>query len=92
MTGKGDRTVAPRIMYVLEENKGVGMRFSEIFRALAKHGWLHNQNPISSNLKFLIEQGKVAKVESQYAIIKAREDGTKFVIVKNPVEKVIELE
>ena len=91
MPKKDERTVAPRIMYVLEENNGVGMRFSEIFKALAKHNWFHSQYPISDNLKFLIEQGKVAKVGNQYSIIKTRENGTKFVIVKDPVEKVVEL-
>lgn len=88
-----ERIVAPRIMRVLEENDGVGMRFSEIFRGLAKHGWYHNQNPITQNLKWLIEQGKIAKVENRYAIIKKREDGTKYVVIENPVEnKTVELE
>jgi len=92
MSEKTQRTVAPRIMFVLEQNNGVGMRFLEIFRSLAKHEWYHSQNPMSRNLKYLIEQGKIAKIENQYAIIKTRENGTRFVIVKNPVETVVELE
>ena len=92
MPKKDERTVAPRIMYVLEENNGVGMRFSEIFKALAKHGWYHGQFPLSDNLKFLIAQGKIAHIENQYSLIKTRKNGTKFVIVKNPVETVIEVE
>jgi hypothetical protein len=84
-----ERIVAPRIMRVLEENNGVGMRFSEIFRGLAEHGWYHNQNPITNNLKWLIKQGKIAKVENRYAIIKTRDNGTKYVVIENAVEKVV---
>ena len=92
MTRKGDRIVARRILHVLEQNKGVGMRFSEIFRALAKNGWLHSQKPMSDNFKFLIEQKKLVHIGNQYAIIQTREDGSKFAIINDPVEKVIEVE
>ena len=85
------RIIASRISYVLEENKKVGMRFSEIFRALAKKGWFHNQNPISRNLKFLIKEGKVAWIETFYCIIQTRENGSKFVVIVDPVEKTVEL-
>jgi len=86
------RVIAPRILYVIEENNKHGMRFSEIFKALAKHSWIHNQSPIVQNLKWLVEQGKLAHIGNQYAIIQTRENGTKFVVVKNPVETVVELE
>lgn len=92
MTRKYVRVIAPRILYVLDQNLGVGIRFNEIFKALAEAGWLHSQRPISDNLKFLIEQGKVAKIKSRYALIKTWENGSKFVIVNDPVERVIELE
>ena len=86
-----ERIVAKRIVYILEQNLGVGMRFSELFRALAKNGWYHNQKPISENLQYLIKQNKVAHIGNQYALIQTRKDGTKFCIIKDPVEKVIEL-
>jgi len=92
MTRKGDRIVARRISHVLKQNKGVGMRFSEIFRALAKNNWLHSQKPISDNLKFLIEQKKIVHIGNQYAVIQTRKNGSKFCIIKDPVEKVVELE
>jgi len=68
------------------------MRFSEIFRALAKNNWLHSQKPISDNLKFLIEQKKIVHIGNQYAVIQTRKNGSKFCIIKDPVEKVVELE
>ena len=92
MPRKNQRTVAPRIIFVLKQNNGKGMRFSAISRDLAKQGWYHHQVPISENLKFLIKQGIVAKVKTQYALVQTREDGTKFVIAEDPNEKVIELE
>ena len=87
-----ERTIAPRIIYVFQQNNNIGMRFSEIFKKLAQKGWLHSQHPISDNLKFLIEQGEVAHIKNQYCPIQTREDGTKFVVIKNPVETVVELE
>ena len=92
MPKKSKRIVAPRILFVLEQNDGKGMRFSAIFKDLAKKGWLHSQHPISQNLKYLIAQGKVARIGNQYSLIQTREDGTKFVIVEDPVERTVELE
>ena len=86
------RIIASRILHILKENKKVGMRFSDIFRALVKKNWYHNQNPLSQNLKFLIKEGKVAWIETFYCIIQTRENGTKFVIIEDPVEKTVELE
>jgi len=92
MTKKGDRFVARRILYVLNQNNKVSKRFSGVFRALAENGWLHTQRPIADNLRFLVEQKKIVHIGNQYALIQTRENGTKFVIVKNPVETVIEVE
>ena len=92
MTKKGDRIVARRILHVLDLNLGVGMRFSEISKTLAEHHWHHGQFPLSDNLKYLIAQGKVAHIGDQYSLIQTRKNGTKFVIVKNPVKTVVELE
>jgi len=92
MAKKSKRIVAPRILHVMNENGGIGMRFIEIFKALAEAGWFHNQNPMSSNLKWLIEQGKIVHIGNQYALIQTRKNGSKFAIVKDPVETVVELE
>ena len=87
MPKKGERIVAPRIMHILKQNNGVSMRSSEIFKTLARNGWIHSQVPINENLKYLLAQGKIAKVNYRYGIIKTREDGTKFVVIKDPVER-----
>jgi len=82
MPKKGERIIAPRIMRILEENKKP-MRFSEIFKALAEHGWFTTQRPISDNLKYLISEGKIVKVDRYYGIPSVRDDGSKFIIIKN---------
>lgn len=92
MTKKGDRIVARRILHVLDLNLGVGMRFSEISKTLAEHHWHHGQFPLSDNLKYLITQGKVAHIENQYSFIQTRENGTKFVVIVDPVERTVELD
>ena len=47
---------------------------------------------MADNLRFLVEQKKIVHIGNQYALIQTRENGTKFVIVKNPVENVVDLE
>ena len=78
-------------MYVLEQNNGVSMRFSDIFKRLAMQGWYHHQVPISKNLDFLVEQKKIVHFKNQYSLIQTRPDGSKFAIINDPAEKVIEL-
>lgn len=85
------RIIAPRILYVLEENKKVGMIFSDIFRAMARHDWFHNQNTISSNLKYLMKENKIVWINKIYSIIQVRENGTKFAVIIDPVEKTVEI-
>ena len=85
------RTVAPRILYVLKGNKNNGMRFNEIFKAMAEKGWLHSQRPISQNLKYLIAEKKIIHIKNSYGFIQTRENGSKFAIVNDPVEKIVEL-
>ncbi len=92
MTGKGYRFIDKRILYVFEQNNYVGMRFSDIFRALVKNGWVHNQRNISENLSFLIKHKKVVHIRIHYAPIQIRPDNSKFVVIEDPVEKVVELE
>jgi len=89
---RNERIIAPRIIHVFDENIGVGMRFSEISRALAEHHWHHSHRPLIENLRYLMAKGKVTHIGNQYALIQTREDGTKFCIVNDPVERVVELE
>lgn len=97
MTRKGDRTVAPQIMSILEQNKGFAVRFRYIYKKLIEMDCFHFQGPISNNLAFLIEQGKIVRVKPytrpRYGIPKTRKNGTKYIIVRGPVEdKEIEVE
>ena len=92
MVKKTKRIVAPRILHIMNEKDGKGMRFIEIFKALAEVGWFHSQNPISPNLKWLIKQGKIVHIGNQYAVIKTRENGSKYCVINDPVERVVELE
>ena len=86
MTRKDDRIVARQIMSILEQNKGYGMRFSEIYKTLIEQGFFHYQGPISNNLTFLIEQGKIVRIQPdarpRYGIPETRKDGTRYIIVK----------
>jgi hypothetical protein len=86
MTRKGDRIVARQIMSILEQNKGYGLRFNEIYKMLIEIDCFHFQGPISNNLKFLLEQGKIVRIQPdarpRYGIPMTREDGTRYIIVK----------
>lgn len=77
------RTTAPHILAFLEENKGTGKRFGEIYLTLKERGFHHNTTSISNNLSWLIEQKKIVKVFCYYGIPKKREDGKLCLIVKN---------
>jgi len=96
MPRKGETTVDKDLLIVLEANKGYGLRFSDIYKALIKREMFHFQQQISNNLKKLIEQKIVVKVKGSqryfYGIPLKREDGTKYLIVRGPVEdEIIEL-
>ena len=96
MPRKGETTVDKDILAVLEERKGYGLRFSDIFHALSKRDMFHYQQQISKNLKKLIEEKKVVKVKGRpryfYGIPLQREDGTRYLIVRGPIEdEIIEL-
>ncbi len=90
--GKNERIIAPRVMYVLDQNLGIGMRFNKVYKNLVKNGWFHNQRSLIENLRYLMAQGKVAHIGNQYALIQTRENGSKFVIVVDPVERTVELD
>ena len=87
MPHKGDRITAVHLLVTLKENKGVTMRFMEIFHKMRKRGLKHNNTSISDNLKYLVNQGKIVKHSwhnnSRYGIPATREDGTRYIIVKN---------
>ena len=96
MPGKGQTTVDKDILVVLEEHRGYGLKFSDIFHALSKHGMFHYQQQISNNLSKLIEEGKVVKVKGSpryfYGIPLQRENKSKYIIVRGPVkDETIEL-
>ena len=96
MPRKGETTVDKDILIILKENKGYGLRFCDIFRALAKRDMFHFQQQISNNLKKLIEQGKVVKVKGRpryfYGVPLQREDGTQYITIRGIVEdEIIEL-
>jgi len=92
MTGKGYRFIDKRILYVFEQNDNVGMRFGGVFRGLGKHGWIHNQRNISENLKFMVKHKKIVHIGIYYAPIQTRPDGSKFAVIEDPVERVVELD
>ena len=90
--GKNERIIAPRVIYVLNQNLGIGMRFNKVYKNLVKNGWFHNQSSLIENLRYLMEQGKVIHIRNQYALVQTRENGTKFCIIKDPVKRVVELD
>jgi hypothetical protein len=87
MPKKGDRITAVHLMVIFKENKGLAMRFMEIYYTMKKRGFNHNRTSVSDNLKFLISQGKIVRYEwfnnPRYGIPKERSDGTRYIIVKN---------
>ena len=97
MPAKGQTTVDKDILTVLEEHRGYGLKFSDIFHALSKHGMFHYQQQISQNLSKLIDEGKVARVKGKpryfYGIPLTRADGSGCLTVRGPVEdEIVELE
>ena len=84
---KGDRITAVHLLVTLKENKGVAMRFMEIYNIMRQRGFKHNYTSVSDNLKYLISQGKIVRIEwynnPRYGIPKTREDGARYIIVKN---------
>ena len=87
MPQKGDRITAVHLMVIFKENKGLAMRFMEIYNTMRQSGFKHNRTSVSDNLKFLIKKGKIFRYEwynnPRYGMPKVREDGTRYIIVKN---------
>ncbi|MEM2506793.1 MAG: hypothetical protein QXF61_07125 [Nitrososphaeria archaeon] len=90
MPRKGDRIVAQHILAVLTENKGTAMRFSNIKKEMSNKGWVHMDYAILDNLKLLVEQGKIIRLERLFGIPMTREDGTAYLKIQNS-NAVIEL-
>ena len=69
----------------------------EIYNTLRQRGFKHNYTSVSDNLKYLVSQGKIVRYEwnynPRYGLPEPREDGSKFIIVKNPnlPDEIIEL-
>ena len=87
MPKKNQRPTAEHIMEFLEPNKGYAIRFSYIYKEMRKNGHKHNSSSISQNLTYLIEQGKIVRIqhkvnESFYGIPKKRSDGSTYIIAK----------
>ena len=93
---KGQTFVDKDLLIILEEHKGFGLRFGDIFHSLSEHNMFHYQQQISKNLSKLIEEGKVVKVKGRprffYGIPLQREDGSRYLTVRGPIEdEIIEL-
>jgi len=87
LPNKGDRITAVHLLIIFNENKGLAMRFMELYHTMRQRGFKHNYTSVSDNLKYLIKQEKIVRYEwnnnPRYGMPKAREDGTRYIIVKN---------
>jgi hypothetical protein len=98
MPKKGSRITAVHSMIIFKENKGLAMRFMEIYNKMRQLGFKHNRTSVSDNLKFLINQGKIVRYlwhnNPRYGMPKERSDGTRYIVVKNKglPDETIELE
>lgn len=98
MPKKGERITAVHLMVIFKENKGVTMRFIQVYRTMRKRGFKHNYTSVSSNLKYLVSQGKIVRYEwnlnPRYGMPETRENGSRFIVVKNKglPDEIIELE
>ena len=91
------RIVDKHIIALMEEYKGRGLRFGDIFKTFAKRRMFHNQSDIWKNLIFLLEHEKIVKVKGDtrffYGIPKTREDGTKYLTINQGIEdEIVEVE
>jgi hypothetical protein len=91
---KGDCPSVPHVELIMRENKGLLMRFSDIHKLSYEKGWRHNGTTVKSSLDTLIKQGKIVKIRYRYGMPAVREDGTKYVVLKDQglEDEVIEIE
>jgi len=87
MAKKNERITAVHLMAVLTENKGIGMRYTDVYKAMRARGWKHNYTSTIDNLRFLVSQGNIVKTDwhlnPRYGVPVVREDGTKYIVLKN---------
>lgn len=88
MPQKGERITSVHLMIIFKENIGLARRFKEVYQTMRERGFMHNYSSVSQNLKYLIEQGKIVRYEwnknPRYGLPDTREDGTRYIIIKNP--------
>ncbi len=90
------RIVDKHILALLEEYKGRGIRFGDIYKTFAKRGMFHNQSDIWKNLILLLDQKKIVKVQGDtrpyYGIPLERKDGSLYLTINTGIEdEIIEL-
>lgn len=87
MPKKGERITAVHLIVVLTENKGIGMRYTDVYKAMRARGWKHNYTSTIDNLRYLVNQGDIVKVEwhlnPRYSVPATRANGTRYVVLKN---------
>ena len=88
MPKKGERPTAVHILEFLEQNKGVGMRYTDVYQALRKKGYKHNFTSTIDNLRFLVKHKKIVKVLTCYGIPAEREDSGKYLTIKSSGQNV----
>ncbi len=76
---KKRRPVAENILAILEEHKGVGLRFSDIKMEMLKKGMMPVDCSLSQNNHWLVQHGLIAKVGSYYGIPAEHEDGKTYI-------------
>lgn len=86
---KKRRPCAEHILAILEENKGNGLRFSDIKLAMLKKDWMHVDCSISQNNHWLVQHGLIVQVGAYYGIPAEHEDGK--IYIKIPDQEPIEV-
>ena len=83
-----ERKTGTHILAFLTENKGIGMRYTDVHRAMIAKGYHHNNTSIATNLRFLLEHKKVVKVLTCYGIPNVRNDGSKYLTILSLGQKI----
>jgi Fe2+ or Zn2+ uptake regulation protein len=87
MPKKNQRKTASHIMTFLEQNKGEGFRFTDVYKALREKGYHHNFTSTIDNLRFLVKQGKIVKVLTCYGI-PVEKNGNRCLTIKSSGQSV----
>jgi len=81
MPKKDERITAVHILELLKEHQGMGMRYTEIYKAMRKKGYRHNFTSTIDNLRFLVGNGKIVKILKIYGIPVVGENGNKYLTI-----------